>query len=66
MGYQKTLCTGITAGTRFYNTKNSNHLDQTIGSNKHKLNWLVNYNTEECSVSQDKKDTLRKLFTLGL
>ena len=29
-------CTGIAAGTRFYHTHNSNHLDQNIGLKKKK------------------------------
>jgi len=51
-GYQKTECTDIAAGTRFYHTQNSNHLDQNIGLNKHKLSLLVHDNVTECNISQ--------------
>jgi len=53
---------GIAAGTRFYNTQNSNDLDQNIGLNKHILSMLVNDNTAECEVSQEKD----KLSTMAL
>jgi len=46
---------GIAAGTRFYHTQNSNHLDQNIGLNKHKFSLLVHDNITECNVSQEKK-----------
>ena len=39
-----------------YHTENSNHLDQNIGLNKHKLNSPVNNNTAECNVSKEKRN----------
>jgi len=38
-----------------YHTENSNHLDQTIGIIWHKRSMLVNDNTAEYNVSQEKK-----------
>ena len=52
MGYQKR----VAAGTRFYHTQNSNHLDQKIGLNKYKRSLLVNDNTAENYVSQEKRN----------
>jgi len=49
------MCTGMAAGTRFYHTQNSNHLNLHTGLNKHKPSLLVNGNTAECNVSQEKK-----------
>ena len=49
-GVSKTQCTGVAAGTRFYHTRNSNHLDQNIGLNNHKLSLLVKNNSAECNV----------------
>jgi len=46
---------GIVATTRFHHTLNSNHLNQNIGLNKHKLSLLVKHNTAECNVSQAKR-----------
>jgi len=54
-GLSKTECTGIAAGARLFHTQSSNHFDQTIGLNKHKLSLLVNDNTAVCNVSQEKK-----------
>jgi len=51
----KTWCTDIAAGTRFYHTQNTNHLDQNIGVNNHKLSLLVNDNSAECEASQDQE-----------
>jgi len=45
-----------------YHTHNNNHLDQNIGLNKYKLNLLVNDNTSENNVSQERK----KLYTMAL
>jgi len=56
MGVSKTWRAGVAAGTRFNHTQNSNHLDQNINLNKHKLSLLVNANTAECNVSQHKKN----------
>ena len=39
-----------------YHTKNSNHLDQTIGIIWHKRSMLVNDNTAEYNVSQEKRN----------
>jgi len=61
----KTHCVGVAAGTRFYHTQNSNHLDQNINLNKHKHSLLVNANTAEYNVSQNKK-TITKLSTMAL
>jgi len=52
---QEMSCTGIAAGTRFYHTQNSNHLDQDLVT-KHKRSLLVNIKTAECNVSQEKRN----------
>jgi len=38
-----------------YHTENGNHLDQNIGIIWHKRSMLVNDNTAEYNVSQEKK-----------
>jgi len=43
-----------------YHTENSNHLEQHIGIIWHKRSMLVNDNTAECNVSQEKKKQSRK------
>jgi len=45
-----------------YHTENSNHLDQNIGIIWHKRSMLINGNTVEYNVSQEKK----KLSTMAL
>jgi len=42
-----------------YHTENSNHLDQNIGIIWHKRSMLVNDNTAEYNVSQEKKKLSR-------
>ena len=49
-----------------YHTENSNHLDQNIGIIWHKHNMLVNDNTGEYNVSQEKKEAITKLSTMEL
>jgi len=39
-----------------YHTENSNHLDQNISITWHKRSMLVNDNTAEYNVSQEKKE----------
>jgi len=48
----KNVVYGIAAGTRSYQNRNSNHLDQNIGLNKYKLNLLVHDNITKCNISQ--------------
>jgi len=48
--------TRIAADTWFCYTQNSNHLNQKIDLNGHKLSLLVNHNTAECKVSQQKRN----------
>jgi len=62
VGCQKTQCTGIAAGTLFYHAQNSNHLDQNIGLNTHKLSLLVNCDYAPYNVSQEKEK--RSMMTL--
>jgi len=50
---------GVAAGTRLYHIRNSNHFDQNICLNKHKLRLLVNDNTAKCNVSQEIKKLSR-------
>jgi len=50
------MCADAAAGTWFYHTQSSNHLDQNINLNKHKLSLLVNDCSVECNVSQHKKN----------
>jgi len=52
------LCAGVVAGTWFITPKIATtlHLDHNIGLNKRKLNLLVNDNTAECNVSQEKRN----------
>ena len=64
VGYQKTKCAGIAAGTQFDHTQNSNHLDQNIGLNYHKSRLFFS-DTVECNVSK-KKETTTKLSTMAL
>ena len=63
-GYQKTSCTGIAAGTRFYHTLNSKHLNQNIGLNNHKLSLLVNDNIADCKASQER-ETWRQAISIS-
>ena len=65
-GVSKTQCADVAAGTWFYHTQNSNHLDQNINLNKYKLSLLVNANTAECNVSHHKNKTITKLSTTAL
>jgi len=50
----------------FYHTENSNHLHQNIGIIWLKRSMLVNDNTAENNVSQEKKETITKLSTMAL
>jgi len=65
LGYEKTWCAGVAAGTRFYHTQNSNHFDQNLIVDKHKLSLLVNANIAECNVSQHIKN-YRESTTMAL
>jgi len=60
-GVSKNVVCGYSwsAGTRFYHTQNSNHVDQNINLNKHKLSLLVNDIIVECNVSQEKRKLSR-------
>jgi len=42
-----------------YRTENSNHFDQNVGIIWHKHSMLVNDNTAEYKVIQEKKELLR-------
>jgi len=42
-----------------YHTQNNNHLDQNIGIISHKRSMLVNDNTVDYNVSQEKKKLSR-------
>ena len=50
----------------FYHIQNSSRLDQNIGVNNHKFSLLVNGNTTECNVSQEKKELIKKLSKRAL
>jgi len=45
-----------------YHTENSNHLDQNLGIIWHKCSMLVNDNTAEYNVSQEKKDYYETIY----
>jgi len=47
-------------------TENNYHLGRHIGIIWHKRSMLVNDNTAECNVSQEKKETITKLSTMTL
>ena len=49
-----------------YHTQNNNHLDQNNGIIWHKRSMLVNDNTAEYNVSQEKQETITKLSTMAL
>ena len=51
----------MASGTWFYHTRNSNHLDQNIGLNSHKLSLLVNDNTVVCNVSRGKRNNYKTI-----
>jgi len=57
-GVTKNVCR-CTCRYTVYRTENSNHLDQNIGIIWHKRSMLVNDNTSEYNVSQDKKKQSR-------
>jgi len=50
----KKVVDGLAAGAWFCHTQNSNHLDQIISLNQHKLSLLVNNKSTPCNVSQEK------------
>jgi len=39
-----------------HHTQNNNHLNQNIGSIRHKLSLLVKDNAAECNISQKKRN----------
>jgi len=61
-GVTKKLCWGRAAGTRFITPKIATTLTKNIGIIWHKRSMLVNDNTAECNISQEKK----KLSTMPL
>jgi len=61
-GDTKNVVCGCGCRYTVYHTENSNHLDQHIGILWHKCSMLVNDNTAEYNVSQEKK----KLSTMAL
>jgi len=60
------LCAGVVTGTRFITPKIATNIDQNIGIIWHKRSVLVNDNTAEYNVSQEKKETITKLSTIAL
>jgi len=57
-GVTKNFVFGYSCRYTIYHTQNNNHLDQNIGVIWHKRRILVNDNTAECNVSQEKKETI--------
>jgi len=62
-GVTKNVCSCSSRYT-VYHIENSNHLDQNIGLIWHKRSMLVNDNTAEYDVSQEK-ETITKLSTMA-
>jgi len=49
-----------------YHTLNNNHFDQNIGMIWHKRSMLVNDDTAEYNVCQEKKEAITKLPTMAM
>jgi len=62
----KNVVFGYSCRYTVYHTQNNNHLDQNIGTVWHKRSMLVNDNTAEYNVSQEKKETITKLSIMAL
>jgi len=65
-GVSKNVVLGYSCRYTVYHTQNNNHLDENIGIIWHKRRILVNDNTAEYNVSQEKKETITKLSTMAL
>jgi len=61
LGVTKNIVCRCSCRYTVYHTEKNNHLDQTIGIICHKRSMLVNDNTAEYNVSQEKK----KLSTMA-
>jgi len=58
-GVRKNVVFGNSCRYTVYHTQNNNHLDQNIGIIWHKRGMLVNDNTAEYNVSQEKRELSR-------
>jgi len=65
-GVTQNVVFGYSRRYTVYHTQYNNHLDQNIGIIWHKPGILVNDNTAEYNVSQEKKETITKLSTMAL
>jgi len=64
-GVTKALCAGVVAGTRYITPKIVTTLTTTFSIIRHRRSILVNDNTTEYNVSQEK-ETITKLSAMAL